>query len=219
MELTRHADTEVRELALFVLDAVGGTLPNRVFFERLRDPNEMIRFRACELLAKRSKQLDLTSVQEELRSNPDAEIRDKMARLLGEREDGNTLDQLRSLLNHEVDLDVRHSIRLAMARLGERAQYPAILEIFKRDEPKARLAALSDLEYVGSRSLVKDVIFMLDDTRDVLNVGFSHSPEYVRVCDVAVNTFDRLLTHPFKFSVDKIPRRYTESELQEAKQL
>lgn len=218
-ELARHSDTEVRELALYVLDVLGGLAANQVFLEHLHDPNEMIRLRACELLSKRSEQLDLTSLQVELRLNPDGDIRDRIARLLGEKGDGNTLGQLRILLNFEPDVDVQHSIRLAMARLGDREQYPAIVEVLKRDNPKMRAEALSDLEYVHSRSLLKDAVFMLDDTRDARNIGLSHSPEYVRVCDVAVNIFDRLLAHTFKFSIDKLPRRYTPNEIQEVRQV
>jgi hypothetical protein len=100
--------------------------------------------------------------------------------------------------------------------LGDAEQRQAYLARLAQNDPAVRVAALEDLPYVNDRTLAPYVVPMLDDLRDAKNVGPSHGPFWIRVCDVAVSSLDVLLDQPFPFKVE-FAKRYTPAELDQAR--
>jgi len=56
---------------------------------------------------------------------------------------------------------------------------------------------------------------LLNDKRDGKNVGPSHGPYWIRVCDVVIYVMDDVLAKPFNFPVDRI-KKYEPAEINAA---
>ncbi len=216
--LARHQDPEVRELALAVLNKLGGPGAREVLLSALHDPDEGIRARASVFLHGHCQAGDRVALEQELASNADEFVREHSALILGELGDAEAASMLRARQPLESAASTRQAMTLALARLQDEQALSAVELALRRPQPVQRVTALDYFRYVGHPQLVPTVISLLQDTRDALNAGLSHGPLYIRVCDVAVNALDAVLDHPFPFKPEH-GRRYTDQELKRAAEL
>jgi len=216
--LAKHPDREVRELALNVLGALGGPVAHAVFLAALNDSDEIVRARACNLLHAHRDPADRPVLEKELKENPDEYVREHAALILGEMGDLAAVPALRDRKKIELDEHARWGMTLALARLKDHDAVAAVEQALHQEQASKRAEALEDFRYVGDPRLVRGVVLLLADERDAVNVGGSHAPWYIRVCDVAVNALDAVLNHPFSFKVER-GQRYTSQELKDAAEI
>ena len=216
VELLKDKDADVRELAVRCLDVAGGPAATTGLFQALHDPIEMTRAAAARALHTHATAGNLPLIRKELAENRLEYVREQMALLIGEV--GSTVDIpiLTARQVPEKDQAAKHAILLALCRLGYFPAREEFLQQLNADDPAKRVARLEDLPYIHDPKLALSVLPLLDDLRPGKNVGPSHGPYFIRVCDVAINELDKLLNHPFPFGVDFM-RRYTPDEIARAK--
>jgi len=154
----------------------------------------------------------------QLRAHSDEYVREQLALLLGKLGEPAVIKPLQERFLTEDWPLTKHALTLALARLGDPDHRRAQVGRLNQPDPKGRVAALEDLLYIQDKTLAKEVKPLFDDVREGKNVGPSHGPYWIRVCDVAVNVLDRLLEHPFPFEIRGV-KRYSGDELAQAKQV
>lgn len=209
-------DEEVRELAVHCLNAAGGDEARKGLRKALRDSADDVRSAAARFVRAQSRAEDVPDLASELVSNEDEFVREQIALALGALGGPEARRALMARLKDEQDADTRHGISLALARLKNPEHRQAFLERLGAESPGARAKALRDYVYVQDRSLMPEIAPLLDDTREAVDVGPSHGPFWIRVCDVAIQSLDTVLDHPFSFPVDPA-RHFTPQERNEAK--
>jgi HEAT repeat protein len=214
--LLQDQNVEVRELAVNALAQAGGPVARKGLIMAVKDRSDMVRAAACRHLQLNYAAEDLPELTAELGSNPDEFVREQVGLVLGRIGSTNAIAPLARQFQKESDLHARQAISLALARLGEDANRQAYLQRLRQSDPKERALAVRDLLYVNDRKLVPQVLPLLDDLRPALNVGPSHGPYLIRVCDVTINVLDEFLKHPFSFKIEPA-RRYSEKEIATAK--
>jgi hypothetical protein len=217
LPLLDNPDPQVRVLTVECLNVAGGAAARHGLLKALHDPIETVRGAAARYLSAHYDKQDLPVIQRELGRSPDEFVREQLALLLGMSGDAANIPVLLGRARAEKDENARHAASLALARLGESEHRTLLIDRLKRDDPEERTRALRDLPYVNDRSLLKHVVPLLDDTRPGLNVGPSHGPYFIRVCDVAVNVANDMLGKPFPW-VEPV-KRYSAPELSEAKRV
>jgi hypothetical protein len=211
-----HGDPEVRELAVSLLARMDGPAAKTGLLRALDDENQMVRAVAARGLHQHCSRADVPVLVDLLHKHDDDYVREQVALLLGKLGEQAAVQPLRKQFAGEGYPDAKHAMSLALARLGDAEQRQAYLARLAQNDPAVRVAALEDLPYVNDRTLAPYVVPMLDDPRDAKNVGPSHGPFWIRVCDVAVNSLDVLLDQPFPFKVE-FAKRYTQAELDQAR--
>lgn len=215
LPLLDDKDSQVRQLAVTCLDAAGGPAARQGLLKALRDPTETVRAAAARFLRAHYDAADLPAITHMMNTSPDEYVREQLALLLGESGDSSKISVLFPRLGSEKDQHARHAASLAMARLGDTGSRSQLIERLTKDEPAERVATLRDLPYVNDTGLLKHVVPLLDDMRPGLNVGPSHGPYFIRVCDVAVNIANQMLGGRFAWA--QPVKRYSPQELNEAK--
>lgn len=216
LPLLDHEDSEVRELAVHCLNEAGGRAARQGFLKALGDSDDMVWAAACRYLQTNYDKEDLEVLTKQLSSNENEYIREHVALVIGRIGDPGSVRMLQTQLQIEKDADAGHAISIALTRLGESKNRQAYIERLRQDDPKQRVLALRDFEYISDKTLLPNIRLLLDDTRDAVNVAPGDHRYYIRVCDVAVNVLDVVLDHPFVFNVDQL-RRYSAQELIQAK--
>jgi len=216
VQLLKDRDPDVRELAVRTLDLAGGPVATDGLFQALQDPIEMTRAAAARSLHTHATAANLPVAKKELSSNRLEYVREQMALLIGEIGGSPDIPTLLARRSVEKDEPAKHAILLALCRLGHPPSIQEFLQQLTADDPAIRVARLEDLPYINDRKLAHYVLPLLDDLRDGKNVGPSHGPTFIRVCDVAINELDKLLNHPFPFIVEFM-RRYSPDEIARAK--
>jgi HEAT repeat protein len=214
--MLEHADPEVRELAVSLLDRMGGSEVKASLFRALDDENQMVRGIAARSVRHHCTGADVPALVERLQHHDDDYVREQVALALGTLGDKAAIEPLRIQFAREGYPDAKHAMSLALARLGDAEHRQAYLDRLIQNGPPLRVAALEDLPYLNDRTLAQEIVPLLEDLRDAKNVGPSHGPFWIRVCDVAVNSLDELLDHPFPFKVEVV-KRYTQAELDQAR--
>jgi len=215
LPLLDNPDSQVRQLAVACLNAAGGPAAAKGLLKELQDRTETVRAAAARFLRAHYDKADLPEIVRLMSSSTDEYIREQLALLLGESGDRSSIPDLSARKISDRDEHTRHAALLAMARLGDNASRTEIVAQLNHPEPQERVAALRDLPYVNDLAMLQHVIPLLDDTRPGLNVGPSHGPYWIRVCDVAVNIANQMLGGRFPFT--ERTRRYSPEELNEVK--
>lgn len=213
--LMTSPDNEVRELATHALNAAGGPQAVEALFKALNDPNDIVRANAARFLHQHATPADAPLLIRNLRTHEDEFVREQAALILGKFNDPAAAKPLNEQHAIETFADARHAMSLALVRLGDAKQAEALVARLKQDDPRGRVDALEDLLYVRDRKFVPDVLALLADKREGKNVGPSHGPYYIRVCDVVINVMDQVLNKPFPFQVQRV-KRYSTEELAQA---
>jgi HEAT repeat protein len=212
-ELSRDGDAGVRDLAVAVLDRLGGPVAQSALLERLRDQDELVRARASRGIRAPA---DVRALCAELRENLDEVVRAAVALALGRSADPTAAGALAEARRTEADPDVQRALGLALARLGQAEAQTELASRLNASDPRERANALRDLPYVRVPALARRAIELLYDYADAENVGLSHAPQFIRVCDVAIEVLAAILDNPFPFRVAR-PFRYDASELDAAR--
>lgn len=216
--LADSSDQEVRELVLWCFDEVGGEKARSVFLRALHDKNEDIRDRAIAFLHHHHGVSDLPILLREVGRHSDDYIREQAALIVGKIGESSSILALQRTDGPTQHRQVSRAIQLAMARLGDEQSRAVFFKDLESSQVKTLLQALKDFEYIRAPREAHRLAPALDDTRDAVNVGPSHQPYVIRVCDVTVNALDIVLRHPFPFQAGE-SRRYLNEELQVAREL
>jgi len=216
--LLKDRDKQVRELTVHCIGMAGGAGANQALLQALNDPIETVSAAAVRELAKHYAAADIPAMRKQMVGNSNEYVREQLALILGKTDDKSHVPVLEARQHEEPSEEARHAIVLALARLGEEASRAQIRErLLQLTDARLRVRALQDLPYVNDRGLLRDALPLLDDERLGLNVGPSHGPYWIRVCDVVVIVMDEMLQHPFSFPVGR--RKYQVEELNEAKRV
>lgn len=208
-------DRQVRELAIHMLHRAGGPVAKDGIFKALHDEYDIVRAAAARYLHNHCQPDDVGRLVTEMQDNGDEYVREQVALLLGKLGQGTAVEALQQRLEAEDRPHARRAIELALVKLGDATQREAYLQRLRGDQVSARVEAVEELLYLRKRDLAPYVATLLNDFRDGKNVGPSHGPYWIRVCDVAVNVLDDVLDHPFTFEV-RGNKRYEPGELREA---
>jgi len=215
LPLLDDKDSQVRQLAITCLNAAGGPAARQGLLKGLSDPTETVRAAAARFLRAHSDPADLPAITHVMTTSADEYVREQLALLLGESGDASKISTLYFRMSNEKDEHARHADSLAMARLGDPGSRAQLTQRLTQDQPEERVAALRDLPYVNDTALLKQAIPLLEDTRPGLNVGPSHGPYFIRVCDVVVNIANQMLGNRFGW-VQPV-KRYSPQELNEVR--
>lgn len=213
--LVRHADAEVRELAVNALDKIGGAAAKEALFQALSDRSDLVRAFAARALHNHVGAGDLQAVIGQMRKHSDDYVREQMALLLGKMGDKTAVVPLQEQMKAETYPTAQHAQSLALAKLGDAVQRQAYLASLKQSDPVARAAAVEDLLYLRDRALALEARPLLNDKADARNAAPSHGHLMVRVCDITIDVLDKVLDHPFPFPIE-YAKRYSESEISAA---
>jgi HEAT repeats len=211
--LLNDPDPQVRQLAVTCLNQAGGASAKEGLLIALHDRTDTVRAAAARFLQNHFAAADVPVLEHALSQSRDEFVREQIALLLGKVSADAPF--LRGNMAKEPDEHARHAMSLALARLGDPGQRHELLQRLGQDQPAERVGALRDLPYVNDRALLVYLVPLLDDMRPGLNVGPSHGPFLLRVCDVAVNIANEMLGRPFPW-VQPV-KRYSAAELQQVK--
>ena len=217
-QLASSSDQEVRELVLWCLNEVGGAKARSVFLRALHDSNEDVRDRAITFMHRHHDVADVRPLLKEVMGHTDDYIREQAALIVGEIGQASAMQGLRHADNATQHRQVSRAIQLALARLGDQQSRQVFFKEFENPSVKQALQALKDFTYIRDPREAARLLPLLSDSREALNVGPSHVPYVIRVCDVTVTVADILLQHPFAFD-GREQRRYTDEELSAARQI
>jgi HEAT repeat protein len=216
LPLLNDPDLKVRELAVYCLDASGGKPAGQGMLKALKDKSETVRDAALRFLDRHVELADLPALETEVQKNPDPYVREVVALLVGKSREDSAIAPLQAQYAREPNVRTSHALSLALARLGDATARQAVLGRLKDKNPGQVAQAVIDLIYVDDPKLLVHTEPLLDDPRQGKNVGPSHGPIIKRVCDVVVETMDKMLNHPFTFPI-ALAHQYTPAELGEAK--
>lgn len=217
LPLLNDPDVQVRELTVHCLEMAGGPAAVQGLVKALDDRVETVSAAAVRGLAKHFGASEVPVMKVQIGRNPNEYVREQLALLLGKAGDAANLAFLAARKPAEKDAHARHAISLAMARLGDPDSKDELRRHLQGNVVADRVAALRDLPYVNDRSLLVEAAPLLGDVRPGLNIGPSHGPFFIRVCDVMVIVMGEMLGDVFTFKTDR--RRYTPEELAEARRV
>jgi HEAT repeat protein len=216
IEQASDPDVEVRELAIFCLNEIGGDKAIETFVRSLKDSEEDIRSRAVKFLHEHHSEKVLPELLIQLEENQDYYVREQVALIIGKIDDPSAIPELQKCYDKELDEIIKKNISLAKARLKDEDSQEPILENLKNEDIKILNQALIDFEYINDKELVDNIFPLLDDQRDVRNVAPIGHNYFIRVCDVSINVLDCVLEQPFDFKAGEL-KRYSDEELMQAK--
>jgi len=217
LPLLNDPDTQVRELTVQCLAMAGGPAAVQGLMKALNDRIETVSAAAIRGLARHAGPGEVPALTAQMTSNNNEYVREQIALWLGRTGDAANIKPLSARKPLEKDAEARHAMSLAMARLGDVPSKDEIRGRLKAEDPATRVAALRDLPYVNDRRLLAEAAPLLDDERPGLNIGPSHGPFFIRVCDVVVIVTAEMLGNVFPFEVSR--RRFTPEELAAARKV
>ena len=215
LRLLDDKDSQVRQLVVTCLDAVGGSAAREGLIKALRDRTETVRAAAARFLRPHFNAADLPTIVNVLDNSPDEYVREQLALLLGESGDTSMIPILSARLRGESNVHARNAASLAMARLGDPGGRMELIQRLSQDDPAERVRALRDLPYLNDRRLLAYTVPLIDDTRPGLNMGRLHAPYFIRVCDVAINVASQMLGARFAWA--EPTKRHSPQEINEAR--
>ena len=96
MALLDDDDSQVRELAIYCLNELGGGVARRGFLRALKDPDDQVSSAACQFLQTNHDKGDLPILLEELTTNEDEYVREQVALVIGRIGESRTIATLKS---------------------------------------------------------------------------------------------------------------------------
>jgi hypothetical protein len=218
IKLLDNEDPEIRELTIYSLNASGGEAAKDGFLKALNDENDMVRSAACKALLYNYDAKHLKTYLMHLKSNEDEFVREHVALVIGKIGGPQAVEAIKTQLAVEKDADAKHAMAIALARMKDEQGTKDFEGRLQANDPAERVKALEDYLYIRDRSLLPEVAKLLSDTRDAKNMAPAGHNYFIRVCDVAVNTLDLVLAHPFPFPIDAL-KRYSAEELYQAEKI
>ncbi len=221
LALVGHADPDVREIALYSLGEVGGEGSAEALAAATLDPMPVVRGVALRGLLARPDPAALPAVLSAYDRSPEADVRFHLARVVGLMPDGSvSLATLRARRAHELYALPREGLLVALARLGDPDAREEVLRVLAAlPERPARKRWLDHVEYVGQPWVLSGLRPFLDDETPALRIGadgIPDVPEYLRVCDLAVNLVATIGGAQLSFAVNRMTL-YSPEQRAEAK--
>lgn len=156
-------------------------------------------------------------------TSPDAAL------LIGDLGDMSQMSTLRKILRQASDIagpmDVRTHLvpkmkdacLKALFKLGDKTAITIVQTSFKRDDVSSIVFAVEAVAYAGKKEYMKDLIRLLDDSRDAVRPSPGW-PSYLRVQDITLNAIVQLSGIKPSFPLRNLTR-YTDGEVMEVKKL
>jgi HEAT repeat protein len=218
--LTADRDPEIRELALLCLDEIGGPDAERCFAVALLDRHPQVRSAAMRGMLHHATSGSVQALKNAYDQSPEPLVRENVMLALGKIE-GMEAGSLRRRFERETSEDVRDAARAALARLGDadaRKEFSARL-VASSGALRVRMLELG--KYILQPWLAPALPALMDDESPAIRIGghgFPEIPEYLRVCDVAVNLLGAI--EKLSLSFDLKPNvQYTEAQRNEIRRL
>ncbi len=219
--LAAHAESEVREIALYGLDEVGDSVINPVFVAALLDPETMVRGVAMRALQKRPDPVLIPALLDTYVRSREPLVRHNVALMLGRLGPSTFASAaLTRQLQSEADPLAQEGLVVALAKLGDESVRRRFIDALQASRGRDRVRFVQHATYLGESWLLPALAPWLDDLGPVLRVGVDGlpGPEYLRACDAAVNLVVAISGHRFSFPVgDRI--NYRPTDLAEVRRL
>lgn len=206
LPLARSEDPEVRELAMWCLAESGGPAAQETLVRGLLDESPGVRAAAMGGVEKALGPAVAPGLLEALEKSPEPLVRRHAALFLG-RIPGTGTQRLRGAWQAEGDRDAREGELAALARLGDAEARRAFAQKLVESSGSDRVRMVELARYLAAPWLLPSLGALLDDWTPAVRVGADGfpGPEYLRVCDVAVNVVAAVTGQSFSFEVG--PRR------------
>jgi HEAT repeat protein len=214
-ELYTNRDDDIRSIALHCILSTDTENISKILAKGLSDGNEDIRITSLQNLQTKCDKSILPQLIENLQ-NPDENIRGGVSLLIGSLNDTSILPTLHESWDNEADPEVKRSMTLACAKLGDSDKREEILSQFDVSNSELRLQAIEDFKYINDTGFSKRILPALDDTGNAYMINPANDI-YSRVCDAAVTLIAFLNNNPFSFETSG-KKIYTKEEIDEAKQ-
>jgi hypothetical protein len=216
--LITHNDSVVRQIAIYSAYEAGVTDLSVILVHSLTDDAPSVRSAALVVLKKRPDgniYQDLLQVYPDVRDQDD---RQQIALLIGETP-GAQIGDLIKLRDTEADPTARKGLVVALAKLGH---IPSQDEFLDSLDGKGLRRNLEHAEYIGQHWLLPSLLRILSNKAPLIFIGNPHAslpgPGNLRACDIAVDLIAQITKARFSFPIDN-PTNYTDSQLQEVKEL
>ena len=213
--VARTGDERERTLALFCLEAAQGDGAARTAAQALFDAAPEVRAAALQILWRRDASGALPEVLRATEANVDPTVR-RTAILIAGRTPG-TADRLaRSCRDRSGP--VEDACTAALAKRGDEQAKRRFVRFLSSARGGARTPALDLAEYVRAPWLLGSLAPLLSDRSPSLRIGADGAPgpEYLRVCDRAVNLIARIAQPRWSFPA--VPAaNYTDAQLGEVR--
>lgn len=202
LPLARSEDPEVRELAMWCLAEAGGPAAQEVMAQALLDGSPGVRAAAMGGLEKGLGPALAPRLLEALEKSPEPLVRRHVALFLG-RIPGTGTQRIRAAYQAEQDRSAREGELAALARLGDAEARRAFAARLEGSSGADRIRMVELAQYLAAPWLLPSLAVLLDDWTPAVRVGADGfpGPEYLRVCDVAVNLVAAVTGRAFSFEV------------------
>lgn len=215
LPLCDNADTDIRELTIYVIQAVNTSKARHCIIKALRDMDINVRSAASRFLMDNHHPEDIELLHLELQENSDDIVRESVMRVLGLIANPSSRDVIAQHMENEEYDHVKHAAHLALVRLKDPYHRQQYVDRLGNADPRNRVQALIEFGYIQDLDFLPQIMPLLSDEAKGKNIGPSKSKIWLRVCDVAVNVLDLVLRHPFAFEIDP-QKNYLQQERIEA---
>jgi len=210
-----HSNEDVRELSVLALGKRRETQADKLLMKALVDDDLSVQTAAVDSISKRLSPEIVADLQIII-AEVDAEIQAEIVLLLGAGGGEEQRDFLRSMLpkaREKNEEELTSNIVLALARLGDEDSRHEIIKNLQSEDIVERVDAIESLEYVNDAKLAIYLKPLLDDTAVAMDIGKSPKNLYLRICDLAVLTIQKITGITFSFPVSG--RQFSEEERRE----
>jgi len=217
-KLAGNQNVQIRLLVLELAPLAVSIETSKAVISLLQDSSATVRSVASSDLAVCIQKEVVPDLVKLLESKPPPELTVTIIQQIGIAGDRDNIKDVRAFRS-SPDSDVAHQTAVAMARLGDPAEFQKIVTQLKSQDQNERVQALRDCQYIGDRKLVKYFGPALDDMRDFMVITPPHmTPAVVaRVCDIATQTMAYMGIR-FSFQAEFLAR-FTPAQLDEAKRM
>lgn len=210
-------DPEVRRLAFTALGEMGGEPAAALLVKGIEDEDLNVRTMAMAGLDRCATPAVKAPLEAILPRSEDEVIRSRVALLLGRIGDDATSAALAAREKVESDPEAAASVRLALARLGDRKKRDEVIAELGSTTARARYAALKKIAYIADPRLLHHLLPLAADAAGAQNIAPSHAPPLMmRIMDVVVTVTAEVTRHRFSFDATQ-KRLYTGPEIAEVK--
>jgi hypothetical protein len=218
-ETYRHCvSAEGRVLVVRCLGSIRDTASDARLLEALTDADQQVRTHAFSYLKGRYNPGMFTVIIHCL-EHGDPVTRGAAAELLASSNEQRALAPLKKMMEKEAVPETMMTVKLALARLGDRDAKYEFVAMLRIDDPKIRYEAIEYLRYIGDCTLCSELLPVLSDfgRAHIVSDKSSRDPaRYARVCDAAVTLTAALCGHKFTFETDDFVI-YTNEQIEEAR--
>ena len=217
--LAKNEDPEVREIALYCLDEIGGLEALQTFVESLMDKEDLVKSAAIQALHNHPESSVYGGLLQAYDRSPDPYVRQQIPLILGRMGKDINMNDLQPRFRKEKDTTSIEGWIVALARLGEKNAQQEFAKRLQASSQQNRLRYIEYCEYIHAPWLLKPMLPLLDDKSPMINMRIDSRPEDIenlRACDLAVNLVASISGHKFSFPISETVN-YGDDGLEEVK--